>query len=200
MIVEERGQKGFFIKGGQKSLPRRIRVEGDWSNAVFADSFNLLGGKVKVTGLSDGSVQGDRVYKTLFERIEKRDYPIDLSDCPDLAPMTFALAAAKGGGSFTGTARLRIKESDRAEAMREELSKFGVTVTVGENGVTVGGEGLKAPVSELCGHNDHRIVMALTVLCTLTGGTINGAQAVSKSYPGFFEMIAGLGIRIKVEE
>ena len=50
------------------------------------------------------------------------------------------------------------------------------------------------------GHNDHRIVMALSLLCSITGGTITGAEAVAKSYPNFFETIASLGIEVKIDD
>ena len=111
----------------------------------------------------------------------------------------FALSAVFGGAHFTGTKRLKIKESDRAVAMAIELKKFGIDVDVFENGVTVHGGQLKAPTETLCGHNDHRIVMALSLLCTITGGSINGAEAISKSYPNFFDKIKTLGIEIENE-
>ncbi|MGN1320085.1 MAG: 3-phosphoshikimate 1-carboxyvinyltransferase, partial [Acutalibacteraceae bacterium] len=90
--------------------------------------------------------------------------------------------------------RLKIKESDRAAAMAAELEKFGIKVDVFDNSVTVHGGKLKTPCKTLCGHNDHRIVMALSLLCSITGGSISGAQAVSKSYPDFFSKIKSLGI------
>ena len=79
--------------------------------------------------------------------------------------------------------------------MQQELKKFGVAVQVEENTVTVGC-GIKTPTELLDGHNDHRIVMALSVLCTKTGGMITGAEAVSKSFPDFFERLQGLGLKI----
>ena len=116
-----------------------------------------------------------------------------------MAPIAFAVAAANNGALFTGTARLKIKESDRAEAMRQELLKFGINVLVGENDVTVENGTLKAPTEVLCGHNDHRIVMSLTLLCSVTGGKIEGAEAVAKSYPDFFQRIKTLGIEVNYE-
>lgn len=108
-----------------------------------------------------------------------------------------ALAAAFHGCVLTDTARLKIKESDRGQAMAEELKKFGIPVTVEENRITVHPAPLTAPTKALCGHNDHRIVMALSLLCTLVGGEIEGADAVSKSYPDYFEQLRSLGIIIK---
>ena len=122
---------------------------------------------------------------------------IDLSDCPDLGPVLFAVAAAKNGAVFTGTRRLKLKESDRAAARAQELAAFGTKVTVEEDRVTVIPEVFHGPERPLYGHNDHRIVMSLAVLLTLTGGQIRGAQAVRKSFPDFFEKLRGLGIEVR---
>ena len=84
--------------------------------------------------------------------------------------------------------------------MAEELSKFGCPVKIGENDITVGSCNLKTPELPLDGHNDHRIVMSLAVLATLTGGQIYGAEAVSKSFPDFFERFSSLGVDLKVEQ
>ena len=65
-----------------------------------------------------------------------------------------------------------------------------------ENRITVGCA-LRPPSEMLNGHNDHRVVMALSVLCTRTGGTIAGAEAVSKSFPGFFKQLEKLGIKVE---
>ena len=123
---------------------------------------------------------------------------LDLSACPDLGPVLFAAAAQRCGAVFTGTRRLRIKESDRAAAMAQELAKFGAQVTVEEDRVTVLPRPLHAPNEELDGHNDHRIVMAMAELCASLGGTIRGAEAVNKSYPDFFRTLRALGLRMDV--
>ena len=162
-----------------------MAVEGDWSNAVFFDALNFLHGGVSVNGLNENSLQGDKVYRKLFSLLGKQ--PIDLSDCPDLAPILFALAATIGECEFVGTKRLKIKESDRAVAMKEELSKLGVRVDVFENSVKVFGGEINPPSDTISAHNDHRIVMAMSVLLTKVGGIIDSAEAVEKSYPNFFE-------------
>ncbi len=191
-------ERTIYIKGGQTYKKREIAVEGDYSNAAFLEAFNLFGGNVLVKGLSDTSVQGDRVYKDIFKSLLNAKPTVDITDCPDLAPILMAIAAAKNGAVFTGTRRLKIKESDRGEAMRAELEKMGITVLVEENKITVKKGTLKAPQVSLFSHNDHRIVMAMAVLATMTGGEIVGAEAVAKSYPKFFEDIKMLGIDVKV--
>jgi 3-phosphoshikimate 1-carboxyvinyltransferase len=80
--------------------------------------------------------------------------------------------------------------------MATELQKFGAKVSVYEDSVVVYPAEFHSPTEELESHKDHRIVMALSVLLTLTGGVINGAEAVSKSYPEFFSDIKALGIEV----
>ena len=185
------------IKGNQSYSAKDVEVEGDASGAAFIEALNFLGGNAQINGLNPESIQGDSVYPQLFEALEGNSPVISLGDCPDLAPVLFALAAKKNGGTFLETKRLKIKESDRAEVMAEELRKFGVCVTVNENSVEIDSKGFHAPAECLSGHNDHRIVMALSVLLTAVGGEIDGAEAVSKSYPEFFEHLRQLKIEAK---
>jgi 3-phosphoshikimate 1-carboxyvinyltransferase len=184
----------YSINGGQHYRAADVTVEGDYSNAAFFEALNLAGSQVTVDGLREDSLQGDRVYKILFEKIKRHDGVIDIADCPDLGPILFAAAALCGGGSFTGTRRLRIKESDRAAAMQSELEKFGIAVTVGENDVVVHPGSLHAPAQPLDSHGDHRIVMSLAVLATAVGGMIEGADHVNKSFPDFFDKLKDLGV------
>ena len=184
------------IKGNQTYRAREITVEGDYSGAAFPDSLNLFGGEVEVLGLNPDTIQGDSIYKKYFKMLSSGVPTIHIGDCPDLGPILFAVAAAKFGGAFSGTKRLKIKESDRASAMAEELKKFGCAVSVYEDSVVIYPADFHTPCELLSGHGDHRIVMSLAVLCTLVGGEIDGAEAVSKSYPEFFENLKSLGIGI----
>ena len=188
----------LFIKGGQTYKATETTVEGDYSGAAFFEAMNSLGSEIKIEGLRENSLQGDKVYSRYFEMLSKGTPTIHIGNCPDLGPVLFAVSAAKNGGIFTGTARLKIKESDRAVAMAEELKKFGVSVTIHDDAVVVYPLDFHKPTENLCGHNDHRIVMSLAVLLTLTGGTIEGAEAISKSFPTFFEDIKSLGIEVRV--
>ncbi len=192
--VEWSDDHTLFIKGDQKYKAVDTSVEGDYSNAAFLSALNVLGGEVEVQGLNENSLQGDRVYSRFFEMLCKGTPTVHIGDCPDLGPILFALAAAKYGGVFTGTSRLRLKESDRGAAMAEELKKFGTAVSVHDDTVVVYPAEFHKPADPLSGHGDHRIVMSLAVLSTLTGGVIEGAEAVAKSYPEFFDDIASLGI------
>jgi 3-phosphoshikimate 1-carboxyvinyltransferase len=186
----------FRIPGGQKYAPRDFTVEGDWSNGAFLSAFSLLGGDVFVEGLWEKSLQGDRVYRDIFPRLQAGSPVVDLTDCPDLGPILIALAAYFNGARFTGSARLRIKESDRGAAMAEELKKCGVKIVVEENQIIVPPSKITPPVEPIVSHNDHRIVRAMSVILSRLGGEIEGCEAVNKSYPDFFEVIKKLGIEV----
>ncbi len=187
----------IVVMGGQRYCPRRAKVEGDYSNAAFFQALDMLGGDVQVGNLDGDSLQGDRVCSEMLDQLKSGRPELDISDCPDLGPILFAAAAADGrGAAFTGTKRLKIKESDRGWVMAQVLDKFGVEVIMEENRIEIGAGGIKAPEETLYGFNDHRIVMAEAVLLSLTGGIIEGAEAVSKSFPDFFEKLRSLGIEV----
>ncbi len=190
-------EKNFFeINGKRRLSPGEFTVEGDWSNAAFLIALSRLLGTISVSGLNENSVQGDRFSSVAFDALDGENAEIDLKDCPDLAPILFAYAAYKNGGEFINTRRLRVKESDRANVMAEELKKFGANVKVYENSVEIEKTQLKPPIVPLCGHNDHRIVMALSVLAAVFGAEIDGAEAVNKSYPDFFRVIKKAGVNV----
>ena len=190
-------EKNFFeINGKGRLSPGEFTVEGDWSNAAFLIALSRLLGTISVSGLNENSVQGDRFSSVAFDALDGENAEIDLKDCPDLAPILFSYAAYKNGGKFTNTRRLRVKESDRANVMAEELKKFGANVKVYENSVEIEKTQLKPPIVPLCGHNDHRIVMALSVLAAVFGAEIDGAEAVNKSYPDFFRVIKKAGVNV----
>ena len=168
------------------------RIEGDYSNAAFLDAFNHIGSEITVSNLKPDSLQGDKVYAEYFDEISNGTPTLDISNCPDLGPVLFALSALKNGATFTGTDRLKAKESDRGAAMHEELCKLGGGLVFGDHTITVPKQSLSYKGIVLDGHNDHRIVMAMSVILSKIGGAISGADAIKKSYPGFFKDIIGL--------
>ena len=209
MTVDAMRSFGVFVRwedentltasSGQAYKPCSLSVEGDYSGAAFLDAFNVLGGSVTVTGLKENSLQGDSVYKKHYPLLESGKPEIDVSDCPDLAPILMTIASAKNGAVFTGTKRLRLKESDRGTVMKEELSKFGAEIKTEENKITVEPSTLHKPTEILSGHNDHRVVMSLAVLASRYGAEIDGAEAVSKSFPGFFDVLKRLGVEVTIK-
>jgi 3-phosphoshikimate 1-carboxyvinyltransferase len=200
----------FTIAGGQSYRARKYSVEGDWSGAAFLLVAGATGSGVIVRHLDEGSLQADRaVMRALWDAgavIESADgsikvsgsglraFVFDATDSPDLFPPLAALAArCDGASTIKGVGRLRHKESDRAEAIADVLGSMGITVRFsGDAMVITGGQAKGAVVSS---HNDHRIAMMAAVMAAGAAGpvTITGAEAVSKSYPGFYDDLARLG-------
>lgn len=193
---EEVAPHTYRIPGGQRYAPVTAAVEGDWSGGAFLHALNALGGDVTVAGLAPDSLQGDRVCLAAFAHLRAGFATVDIADCPDLGPVLFAVAAGLHGAILTGTRRLAIKESDRAAVMAAELRKCGADCVVEENRVTVRPGALRPPATPLSGHGDHRVVMALAVLLSRLGGQIDGAEAVAKSYPAFFDDLRTLGLEV----
>lgn len=193
------GGLNIKIKGNQRYIPQNITVEGDWSNAAFLYAFREIGADVNVLGVDGNSAQGDKVCLEYFKALKEETPVLDLTDFPDLAPIMFAFAGLHNGATFTGTDRLRFKESDRISCMQAELAKFGIRLTTGDNSVKIDSSGFHAPTETVYGHNDHRIVMANAFLLCHTGGKIDGFEAVKKSYPDFFDVISKAGVIINYE-
>ncbi len=215
----DEGRTALHIPGGQRYQSRDYQVEGDYSQAAFFAVLGAVEGGIQLDGLRPGSLQGDRAILDIlqrcgakfdcqggavrFEKSSLSGQTIDLADCPDLGPILMTLALfCQGQTRIVNAGRLRLKESDRIAAMEQELRKFGAQVESSQDTVTVqGGLPLHAP-GPLEGHNDHRVVMSLAVagLCAGLPVTIQGAGAVAKSWPGFFEVLAGTGAGIEVED
>ncbi len=194
--IERPDERTFVIKGNQRYKETELYCEGDWSNAAFLDAFNLIGGNVALSGLNESSTQGDKIYKEYFSQLKNGTPTLDITDCPDLAPILMTLAVLLNGAVLKGTSRLKIKESDRGEVMKKELAKFSADITVLENEIIIKKSVLTAPKKMLYGNNDHRIAMSLTVISSVLGGKIENAECVNKSYPLFFEDCEQLGIKI----
>ena len=189
----------IFIQGNQKYVANNVIVEGDYSNAAFLDALNYLDNKVEVLGLVEDSLQGDKKYLEYFKKINKGHATLEIGNCIDLAPILMALGAVKHGVTLTGTNRLKIKESDRAAAMQIELAKIGVSVDIFNDFLIVHKCELHQPTSDFDSHNDHRIAMSLSILSCMFDIKINNYEAVSKSYPTYFEDLIKLGGDITYE-
>ena len=194
--INKISENEYYIKGSQEYRAGDFTVEGDYSNAAFLDAFALLGADLKVDGLSSESLQPDRAYKEYFALLKEGTPTLDVSQCPDLAPVLMALASALNGARLTGTKRLKMKESDRGEVMKQELCKFGAVIENKENEIIISKSTLHAPTQKLSGHNDHRVVMSLAVLCSIYGGVIEESESVKKSYPDFFEVMKKAGLEV----
>ncbi|MBS4976229.1 MAG: 3-phosphoshikimate 1-carboxyvinyltransferase [Eubacterium sp.] len=215
-MLEHFGVHAYFkdemtlaIPGGQTYQANNYEIEGDYSQLAFFAVYAAIHGKITVTGVSHASRQGDKaileILKSFGARIEEvphgytfykselKGTSIDLANCPDLGPILCVLGMYSLGNTHIYNAgRLRIKESDRIAAMEEELRKFGVTITSTEDEIFIQGGQNYTCKQTLHGHNDHRIVMALSVAtaCSNSCTTIEDAQAITKSYPTFFDDFA----------
>ena len=206
------------ISGGQEYHPCDYTVEGDYSQAAFPAVLGAVAGGVTLTGLAEKTLQGDAAILDILRRCGAKFTPtaagivfeqaplhgtdIDLADCPDLGPVLMVLGLLCEGTTVIRNAeRLRIKESDRIEAMEMELRKCGGVLSSEGGTITITGcaGALHAPDEVLSGHNDHRVVMSLAVLALAAGLKlpIAEAEAVTKSWPNFFTAIKPLGAEVQ---
>ena len=176
--------------------PFERTVEADWSQAAFWYAAGFLSGGVVPAGLNPDSVQGDRAIASLYWRLARPgDTDISLADCPDLLPPLAVMAAVRSGGTrFPQAARLRLKESDRLATTAALLRALGAEAEELPDGLLVRGRET-LPGGTVDGAGDHRIVMAAAVAAAACTGpvTIRGAEAVSKSYPSFWDDYKKLG-------
>ena len=172
--------------------PGRIEVEGDWSNGAFFLAAKALGSDLTVTNLDPLSLQGDRRIASLLPALQE-DTHIDAADIPDLVPVLAIAAAVRKGARFTNIRRLRLKESDRVAAVIEMIRSLGGSADATEDTLRIYGTGLTG--GTVNSHKDHRIAMAAAVGATVCSKpvTILDADAVSKSYPAFWEDYRKLG-------
>lgn len=209
--VENDNDQAFRIPGNQTYQPADYRVEGDYSQSAFWLSAGVLGGEIYSNDLKLDSRQGDKVivdiikkmggnieqlllgYKT--SRSELHGTTVDASQCPDLVPIVTVLAALGSGMTeIVNAKRLRIKESDRLDAITQVLTTLGADVVQYTDGLIIRGrEKLKG--GEVDSFNDHRIAMAAAIASIRCEDKviINNAQSVNKSYPKFWEDFVSLG-------
>lgn len=197
---------------------RDCSVEGDWSNAAFWLVSGAVGGDVTLKGINMSSAQGDREVTEVLSRFgaklrinedeiscmggELSGTRIDVRDIPDSVPILAVMAAgAKGTTCITGAKRLRLKESDRLKTVTDMINNLGGNAEIVDDGIIVEGTGtLRGGVVDAC--RDHRIAMSAAIAAAICHAPviIEGAEAVNKSYPGFFDDMKSLGADIRLEE
>jgi len=206
----DKTRDAFKVKGGQRFEPQKYEVEGDWSAAAFLLVAAALAGRITVKKLANDSCQADRRILDVLREAgaavstgdsevtvaagDLRAFDFDATDSPDLFPPLAALACfCDGQSSIRGVYRLRHKESNRAEALVEELSRIGGRLEIRGNVMRIRGGRLEGGAVDSRG--DHRMAMAGSVagLRAGNGVRVEGYQAISKSYPRFFEDLASVG-------
>lgn len=214
----------FIVPGGQQYQATLYNIEGDWSGAscilVAGAVASPVGGRgVTVDNLNPRSLQADRAIVEALTRAgasmdfcghvltvrrseHLRAFEFDATDCPDLFPALAALAAfCEGTTLLKGTKRLTHKESDRAATIAAEFAKLGVEIDLSELDVMavrgVAGAALAVKDVLLDSHNDHRIAMATSVAALRADRpvVVEGAEAVDKSYPCFWDDLRSLCLK-----
>ena len=215
-VTDENNLLHYYIKGKQKlNFPDNISIDGDWSNAAFWLTAGALQKDfpLTVSGLSFDSTQGDKAICGILQSagasvtaegdavtaaLERaHNFDVSMEEIPDLLPILAVRAAlsTEGASHFLHAERLRLKESDRLTATANLLRAIGGQVDELPGGLTVYGGQLSGGTVDA--QNDHRLVMAAAVaaLHCKNPVTILGAEAVNKSYPGFFDDYRALGGR-----
>jgi len=196
-----------IVPAPQRYSGGRWTVEADCSSASYLwAAAALTGGDVLTHPLSPDSLQGDCRFLDILERMgcrvtweeegvrvvssgELRPVDLDLNEMPDMVPTLAILAAFAGGVSrIRNVAHLRVKESDRLQAVSSELSKLGVPNRELPDGLEIRGGAATSPKVGIDPHDDHRIAMAFAVAGLRVGGVeIEDAEVVAKSFPTFWE-------------
>ena len=202
-------------------------IESDWSAAAYLYEMLALRGndesEVRFKGLMDASRQGDSIVKYIFSllgvktkysTVEGERFPTvsikshpcmlprldyDFSSVPDLAQPVVVTCALRGiPFRFTGLATLRIKETDRIEALKRELRKLGVVLTDRNDSELIWNlERCEPTMEPIDTYQDHRMAMAFAPAALALGSiTINDPEVVSKSYPHYWDDLRRAGFQI----
>lgn len=211
--------EGYLIPGGQVYRgPETYQVEGDWSNGCFwLAAGALLTKGICVSGLDANSLQGDKQILEILAQfgavvnIEEegitvrggtlKGIRIDAGQIPDMVPaLAVVAAAATGTTKIVNAERLRIKESDRLQTVTQVLKKLGADIEELPAGLVIRGTGTLSG-GQVDSYNDHRIAMMTGIASILSTGVVSliGADAVNKSYPGFWADLKALGLDDKIE-
>ncbi len=211
IFVEE---NTFVIPGNQKYHPHDIKIESDFSQMAFFAVAGIINGDIKCQNMNFSSLQADRSIIDIIKKIngditeDKSCYrfkksstigtTVDVSQFPDLAPvLSILLALSSGESKITNAKRLILKESNRLKTTHEVLKLFGVESQMCEDSLVIQGiEKFKGGIID--SYNDHRIAMMIAVASTRAEGEviIVNAEAINKSYPGFFKDLEKLGADI----
>ena len=203
--VETSWQKAEIQVSGGYRTPGNLQAEGDWSAAAFPlCAAAACGSGVTIRGLNPASLQGDRAVTEVLQKMSLPDaiVEVDLSDIPDLAPALAGAALARPGVTcFTGAARLRLKESDRVQAVVQAVQALGGEATSGETALYFKGNG-RLRGGRVNPASDHRIAMMAACCAVISNApvVVENPECVNKSYPGFWDDLHTLGLNVERSE
>ncbi len=202
--------------------PKKITVEGDWSNAAFfLVSGALSEGEITVGGLNAESLQGDReiinILRQLGAKVDikgenvtvkkgiftRKPVIVNAESIPDIIPVTALAASVLAGKTVIKNAgRLRLKECDRLSATAELLSALGADIKIEDDGFIINGSKTGLNGGRVNGCGDHRMVMTAAVAAAVCKSpvTVSSAEAVAKSYPDFFDVLQSVGAEVTFTE
>jgi 3-phosphoshikimate 1-carboxyvinyltransferase len=203
--VSKQTNRRYRVQSGQRYRGSRYCIEGDCSSAsYFFLAAALCRGRVRVQHINPYTLQGDIGILPIMERlgctvirgedwVEVRggelasgEYTFDMGAMPDMVPTLAVLAAVRTGRTIiTNCAHLRLKESNRLQALATELNKIGVRVAERADDLVIEGDAPRG--AEIATYNDHRIAMSFAVLgLAIAGMRIRDENCVDKSFPGFW--------------
>lgn len=210
-VISDRheGAYRYIVPAPQHYAPRHYAIEPDASNAsYFLAAAAMAGGTVTVEGFNANSLQGDVRFVHVLERMgcnvsrhddriavhgPPRETPlkalqIDLNNMPDMVQTVAVLALrADGPTTIENVANLRIKETDRIDALATELRKLGADVDESIDGLTITPPQQLTP-AVIDTYDDHRMAMCFALAGLVCRGVaVNGADCVTKTFPDFFE-------------
>lgn len=210
VYVENDNYTTFTLNGDDKLSACKYNVESDWSSASYWFAAAAIGASITISGLNFKSKQADiRFLEALKLAGCTVDYTVDsfsitsnqlsgfyfdATDCPDLFPALVVLASkCNGTTKILGVERLVNKESNRGLALQQEFGKLGVNIQLNDGVMTIEGNSILKS-ARVNSNDDHRIAMSLGIIgTTISGGIeIENAEAVTKSYPEFWEHLAHL--------
>jgi len=201
--VENDGYQKFSVQANQVYEAKTYQVEGDWSSAsYFIGAAAVTGGEITISGVNPDSAQGDAQFPNVLEKMgcnvkkfthslqlkgnQLKGITVDMNNMPD-AVQTLAVIAlfAKGETVIENIGNLKIKETNRIEALANELGKLGAEVEAGEDFLLV--RPGKYQGSEIETYNDHRMAMSFAIAgLKIPGVKIKNPNCVAKSFPDFF--------------
>lgn len=228
-LLNEVGIRTSFESNKIKVFPyeghnsKTLIVESDWSSASYfysIVSLSSVGTKINISSYKENSLQGDAILSEIYKNlgvssefnnsvltIEKisddlpKSLDIDLSNTPDIAQtLAVSCLGLQINCNLTGLHTLKIKETDRLLALKNEIKKLGTNIEISNNSLGINSPKPLLKNVEIKTYNDHRMAMSFAPLMLRTDICINDANVVSKSYPNFWNDLEKLGLSLTVQK